>query len=146
METEKKRTETKEMPAVTQMPQESGTQENGKLLEELRGLRARQREWVFREDLQKIKKAFPEADIETVIDLGDDFLKMRSVGIDPVVAYCAITAAREAGTPAAPPAIGSVEAQGPGEKEYFTPAEVKRMNPEQIKKNLRKIEKSQKKW
>ena len=64
--------------------------ESAQLLEELRDLRARELEWVFREDLDRIRRAFPQQAPDSIPELGDDFLKMRSLGIDAVTAFAAI--------------------------------------------------------
>ena len=60
------------------------------LLAELQVLRQRERDWVFREDLEKLRKAFPDMAPESIPQLGDDFLKLRSMGIDPLIAFLAI--------------------------------------------------------
>ena len=69
--------------------------ESAQLLEELRDLRARELEWVFREDLDRIRRAFPQQAPDSIPELGDDFLKMRSLGIDAVTAFAAIRQARQ---------------------------------------------------
>lgn len=120
--------------------------ESAKLLEELRALREREREWVFRDDLEKIRKAFPEQAPQSIPELGDDFLKMRSLGIDALTAYGAIRAARQAGMPTPPPAAGPTDGDVPPEQEFFSPEEVRRMTPKQVEANLKKIERSQKNW
>lgn len=126
------------------LPQEA--LDSARLLEELRALRAREREWVFRDDLAKIGKAFPQKAPQSIPELGDDFLKMRSLGIDPVTAFAAIEAAKEAGRPTPPPAAGPTDGDVPPEQEFFSPEEVRRMTPKQVEANLKRIERSQKKW
>ena len=54
--------------------------ESAQLLEELRDLRARELEWVFREDLDRIRRAFPQQAPDSIPELGDDFLKMNRRG------------------------------------------------------------------
>ena len=117
--------------------------ESAQLLEELRTLRARELEWVFREDLDKIRRAFPQQAPESIPQLGDDFLKMRSLGIDPVTAFAAI---RQARRPETPPAMGPAEGQGELDQDFFGPEEVRRMTPRQVEANLKKIERSQRHW
>lgn len=116
------------------------------LLAELQALRQRERDWVFREDLEKLRKAFPDMAPESIPQLGDDFLKLRSMGIDPLIAFLAIRQAEEAMRPETPPTMGPADGQSEGEEGFFAPEEVRRMTPEQVEQNLKKIEKSQRRW
>ena len=116
------------------------------LLAELQALRQRERDWVFREDLEKLRKAFPDMALESIPQLGDDFLKLRSMGIDPIIALLAIRQAEEVMRPQTPPAMGPADGQSEGEEGFFAPEEVRRMTPEQVEQNLKKIEKSQRRW
>ena len=116
------------------------------LLAELQALRQRERDWVFREDLEKLRKAFPDMALESIPQLGDDFLKLRSMGIDPIIALLAIRQAEEAMRPQTPPMMGPADGQSEGEEGFFAPEEVRRMTPEQVEQNLKKIEKSQRRW
>ena len=116
------------------------------LLAELQALRQRERDWVFREDLEKLRKAFPDMALESIPQLGDDFLKLRSMGIDPIIALLAIRQAEEAMRPQTPPTMGPADGQSEGEEGFFAPEEVRRMTPEQVEQNLKKIEKSQRRW
>ena len=116
------------------------------LLAELQALRQRERDWVFREDLEKLRKAFPDMAPESIPQLGDDFIKLRSMGIDPLIAFLAIRQAEEAMRPETPPMMGPADGQSEGEEGFFAPDEVRRMTPEQVEQNLKKIEKSQRRW
>lgn len=116
------------------------------LLAELQALRQRERDWVFREDLEKLRKAFPDMALESIPQLGDDFLKLRSMGIDPIIALLAIRQAEEVMRPEIPPMMGPADGQSEGEEGFFAPEEVRRMTPEQVEQNLKKIEKSQRRW
>ena len=116
------------------------------LLAELQALRHRERDWVFREDLDKLRKAFPDMALESIPQLGDDFLKLRSMGIDPIIALLAIRQAEEVMRPEIPPMMGPADGQSEGEEGFFAPEEVRRMTPEQVEQNLKKIEKSQRRW
>ncbi len=116
------------------------------LLAELQALRQRERDWVFREDLEKLRKAFPDMALESIPQLGDDFLKLRSMGIDPIIALLAIRQAEEVMRPKTPPMMGPADGQSEGEEGFFAPEEVRRMTPEQVEQNLKKIEKSQRRW
>lgn len=116
------------------------------LLAELQALRQRERDWVFREDLEKLRKAFPDMALESIPQLGDDFLKLRSMGIDPIIALLAIRQAEEVMRPETPPMMGPADGQSEGEDGFFAPEEVRRMTPEQVEQNLKKIEKSQRRW
>ena len=121
----------------------SQAMESAQLLEELRGLRARELEWVFREDLDKIRRAFPQQAPDSIPELGDVFLKMRSLGIDPVTAFAAI---RQAQRPETPPPMGPADGRSDLEGEFFGPEEVRRMTPQQVEANLKKIARSQRHW
>lgn len=121
-------------------------QEIPQLLAELQALRQRERDWVFREDLEKLRKAFPDMALESIPQLGDDFLKLRSMGIDPIIALLAIRQAEEVMRPKTPPMMGPADGQSEGEEGFFAPEEVRRMTPEQVEQNLKKIEKSQRRW
>ena len=114
------------------------------MLEELRSLRARERDWVFQGDLARIAKAFPQQAPDSIPALGDDFLKMRSLGIDPVTAFAAICLAQN-GAVTPPPEMGPAACARP-EQDFYSPEEVRRMTPQQVQQNLKKIERSQKKW
>ena len=113
------------------------------LLEELRDLRARELEWVFREDLDRIRRAFPQQAPDSIPELGDDFLKMRSLGIDAVTAFAANRQARQ---PETPPPMGPADGQSDSDQDFFGPEEVRRMTPRQVEANLKKIERSQRHW
>ena len=130
-----------EVPASMKMEQDLP-----QLLAELQALRQRERDWVFREDLEKLRKAFPDMALESIPQLGDDFLKLRSMGIDPIIALLAIRQAEEAMRPEIPPMMGPADGQSEGEEGFFAPEEVRRMTPEQVEQNLKKIEKSQRRW
>ncbi|MCI8933551.1 MAG: hypothetical protein HFE80_03470 [Clostridiaceae bacterium] len=117
--------------------------ESAQLLEELRDLRARELEWVFREDLDRIRRAFPQQAPDSIPELGDDFLKMRSLGIDAVTAFAAIRQARQ---PETPPPMGPADGQSDSDQDFFGPEEVRRMTPRQVEANLKKIERSQRHW
>ena len=121
-------------------------QEIPQLLAELQALRQRERDWVFREDLEKLRKAFPDMALESIPQLGDDFLKLRSMGIDPIIALLAIRQAEEVMRPQTPPMMGPADGQSEGEEGFFAPEEVRRMTPEQVEQNLKKIEKCQRRW
>lgn len=133
------------MNAIPQEGQASAPN-NEEMMNELRDMKGRELEWIFQEDLAKIKKAFPNENVQSIPELGENFLKMRSIGIDAVVAYASIMQAKNAGKSTPPPSIGPVNAAKPGAREFFSADEVRRMNPQQIAENLKKIEKSQKNW
>lgn len=132
---------------LQEVPASMGMEQNlPQLLMELQALRQRERDWVFREDLEKLRKAFPDMALESIPQLGDDFLKLRSMGIDPIIALLAIRQAEEVMRPEIPPMMGPADGQSEGEEGFFAPEEVRRMTPEQVEQNLKKIEKSQRRW
>ena len=68
------------------------------------------------------------------------------MGIDPLIAFLAIRQAEETMRPETPPTMGPADGQSEGEEGFFAPDEVRRMTPEQVEQNLKKIEKSQRRW
>lgn len=93
-------------------------------------------------DLKEIKSKYSDANIKDVEELGEDFFKYRTMGIDPVTAYEAIQMKK--GQPPKP--IGKVKTGAPTKTGYFTREEVKAMSPSQISKNFDKIRESMGKW
>ena len=93
-------------------------------------------------DLKELKSKYSDANIKDVEELGEDFFKYRTMGIDPVTAYEAIQMKK--GQPPKP--IGKVKTGAPTKTGYFTREEVKAMSPSQISKNFDKIRESMGKW
>jgi DNA repair exonuclease SbcCD ATPase subunit len=94
------------------------------------------------EDLKEIKSKYADAGIKDVEELGEDFFKYRTMGIDPVTAYEAIQMKK--GQP--PKSMGKARTGTPTKTGYFTREEVQAMSPSQISKNFDKIRESMSKW
>jgi len=132
--------------------QGSGRDEQVHRLErENRMMREREYERIYSRDLSRIKEAYPSLAAKDVSDLGNDFFKLRAMGIDPVVAYDALKAkeAREQkAAPEKPPTTGSAKGGGSAEKDYYSPEEVDRLTAKDLsnEKLLETVIKSMKKW
>lgn len=92
-------------------------------------------------DLSAIKKAHPEAELNDVEELGDEFFQYRTMGIDAVRVYEALQMKK--GTPPKP--IGKVKTSQP-EADTFTREEVERMSSKERTANFEKIKKSMSTW
>lgn len=86
---------------------------------------------VVKEDLAAIKKAFPEEKARSVEELGEQFIALRAQGIDPIVAYSAVAAAKQATAKPKPPEMGAV-GQKPVEKEYYSNEELDRLTDKDL--------------
>lgn len=75
------------------------------------------------DDLAAINKAFPEAKIKSLQELGDDYLNLIGAGVSPLAAYTAVKQAQEATKKPVPPVMGALN-KTPAEKDFYTPAEV----------------------
>lgn len=93
-------------------------------------------------DLKEIKAKYSDANLKDVEELGEDFFKYRTMGIDAVTAYEAIQMKK--GQPPKP--IGKVKTGAPTKTGFYTREEVQAMSPSQISKNFDKIRESMGKW
>lgn len=96
------------------------------------------------DDLAAIKAHNPKETVKDVRELGELFRSLRINGVDPVDAYEAVRAINAKKQP--PASMGGIGEQAPGNAEYYTEAEVRGMSPDQVRKNLDKIERSMRKW
>lgn len=92
-------------------------------------------------DLQTIQKEFP--DIKALEDLGDDYPKMITAGIEPLKAARMIL-----GTKPEPPKATGAVGGGSADKDYYTPAEVDALTEKDLDdpKIFEKVRKSMTKW
>lgn len=99
------------------------------------------------DDLNAIKKAFPDVKAASVWELGDKYIALMRTGeVDALTAYRAI---REAEAKPAPPSIGSVKSTPvQAEKEFYTSEEVDQLTPKQLDdpKIMQKVMASMTKW
>lgn len=93
-------------------------------------------------DLKEIKSKYSDAGIKDVEELGEDFFKYRTMGIDAVAAYEAIQMKK--GQPPKP--MGKAKTGAPTKSGFYTREEVQAMSPSQISKNFDKIRESMGKW
>lgn len=94
-------------------------------------------------DLHEVQKIDPK--IKDLSELGEGFMKCISAGMSAEEAYHAAQYLKEKTSATPPKEIGKIN-QSETEKDFFTKEEVEAMSEAEIKKNLRKIEKSQAKW
>lgn len=116
------------------------------LEQENRELRGRENERIFRDDMDKIKAAYPDVKAKSVEELGADFVRMRAMGIDTLVAYEAMRSVESRTQKPKPPSTGSAKSAGKTEGGLFTREEVKGMSPSEVRKNFDKIRKSMSNW
>ena len=102
----------------------------------------------YQRDMEAINKAYPDAKIKALDDLGPDFAAMRAGGVSALAAYAAIRQAKEATAKPLPPEMGAVNAAGGKEKDYYSPEEADRLTPEQLDdpKVMATVMKSMTKW
>ena len=77
--------------------------------------------------------------IESLEDLGSTFFGCIGAGMSATEAYYASKYVAEKTTTVPPSEIGKIN-QSKVEKDFFTKAEVEAMSPEEVEKNLEKIE------
>lgn len=100
-------------------------------------------EMAMERDLLEINKIDPA--VKDLNDLGEHYLKCINAGMSATEAYYASKYVKEKTTISPPTEIGKVNQSGV-EKDFFTKEEVDAMTPEEVEKNLSKIENSMKKW
>ena len=104
-----------------------------KAVEEVRLLKEELRERYFKDDMALLKKAHPEVTAAHPSELGEDFLRLRASGVDPVVAYEAIRLSEESKKTPPPPTPGSMKTGGGAEsRDYFTEEELGRLTDKQL--------------
>jgi len=101
---------------------------------------------IYKADAEAINRAFPDAKIRSIDELGDQFAALRANGVDAVTAYAAMKATAKP----KPPVMGAVGAAA-GEKTFYTSAEVDeltRNHPEMLDdpKIMERVMKSMTKW
>lgn len=94
-------------------------------------------------DLREVQKIDPK--IKDLSELGEGFMKCINAGMNAEEAYHATQYLKQKTSSTPPAEIGKIN-QSETEKDFFTKEEVEAMSEDEIKKNLRKIEKSQAKW
>ncbi|MGI6168812.1 MAG: hypothetical protein ACOYI4_03720 [Christensenellales bacterium] len=100
--------------------------------QELDGYRQEKYERILTDDLQSIKKVYPDVKASDIRELGQDFIRLRAAGVDTLVAYESIRAVDAKTKMTPPPESGTVGAAAPGEKSFYTSDEVDRLTPEQL--------------
>lgn len=115
-----------------------------KLKEENERLHEIQMQSVFQMDVDAINKAFPDAKLKDISQLGETFMKLRANGIDTLIAYNAIKGTERP----KPKEIGAVNAASTQEKDFYTPEEVDRLTKKQLDnpKTMAAVMKSMTKW
>lgn len=86
---------------------------------------------VFKNDIEAIKEAYPDADITDVMSIGETYLKCRQSGIDAVASYSAQLSVNNRDKKPTPPSIGRVE-KTPPKKEFFTEEELNNLTEKDL--------------
>lgn len=100
--------------------------------QEAQSLRGMIYEQIRQQDLKELKKADPTLRIQSVEELGEDYLRLRASGVGNLAAFEAVKAAQQALAPKKPPEIGGVNRASSREKDYYSPEEVDRLSPAQL--------------
>lgn len=102
------------------------------------------------QDLAELKAKYP-ADTIDEATLGEQYVKLRSAGVDNLHAYAAIRAVKdvtEAEKQPVPPDTGTVGAATEQQPDFYTPEQVDQLTPKQLDdpKIMEKVMKSMTKW
>lgn len=100
--------------------------------QEAQSLRGMIYEQIRQQDLKELKKADPTLRIQSVGELGEDYLRLRASGVGNLAAFEAVKAAQQDKAPKKPPEIGGVNRASSREKDYYSPEEVDRLSPAQL--------------
>ena len=101
--------------------------ENERLRLENDTLTQREIERRMQEDLAAIRELDPT--VGSLEELGEQFGKMISLGVDAPVAFAAI---RQSHRAKMPPSLGALESQSGREKQFYSPEEVDRLSPAEL--------------
>lgn len=100
----------------------------------------------FSKDLAEIKSKFPDETAESVLDLGEEYIRLRAAGISNLVAYGAIMQTRERAEikpeEAPKPESGAVGNAGESEKEILTESELDKLSKSELLGNPSLLEKA----
>lgn len=104
----------------------------------------------MKDDLDAVKKAFPEVKAKSVVELGEEFLMLRAKDIPAELAYAAVQQMKEATKKPVPPVMGALN-KTPAEKDFYTSAEfdeITRNHPEKLDdpKFMALIRKNMERW
>ena len=109
---------------------------------EYRAMEQRMIEYGMAEDLREVQTIDPN--VQSIDELGDEYLKLRASGISPRVAFAAVKAGESPAT-GKPKSIGAVSDPGNVEGEYFTEAQLDKLtakdleNPKIYKKAMKSL-------
>lgn len=109
-------------------------------------------EKLMADDLAKIKSTFKDdakvQGINSLNELGEEFVKALNVTKDPVLAYDVLRAKQARETKPTPPEIGGVNNSESKEKDYYTPEEVDKLTDKDYDnpKIMERVRQSMQKW
>jgi len=83
-------------------------------------------------DLAEINKAYPEAKIRDIEELGEDFRALREAGVGNLAAYAAVRGAQAAVQKPVPPEVGAVNSTQTKDNEYYTNEELDALTAKQL--------------
>lgn len=103
-------------------------------------------EAIYAKDLADIKAMYPDEKAASIDDLGDNFGKMRCLGVDVITAYEAVRNSKMQRGAKMPPSTGDISSASIANKDFFTSDEVDAMSKKEVEKHYETIRKSIAKW
>lgn len=94
-----------------------------------------------RRDLDEIKDKYPDLNVESVFDLGEEFIELRAKGIDALKAYRLSLMQKEDEKNSIPPSTGGFTKSGSEDKEFYTPEEANKFSTDYYMKHPEILEK-----
>lgn len=94
-----------------------------------------------RRDLDEIKDKYPELNVESVFDLGEEFIELRAKGIDALKAYRLSLMQKEDEKNSIPPSTGGFAKSESEDKEFYTPEEANKFSTDYYMKHPEILEK-----
>lgn len=94
-----------------------------------------------RRDLDEIKDKYPELNVESVFDLGEEFIELRAKGIDALKAYRLSLMKKEDEKNSIPPSTGGFAKSESEDKEFYTPEEANKFSTDYYMKHPEILEK-----
>jgi hypothetical protein len=102
------------------------------MMRQLEEYRRRDFQRAMADDLAAVKAAYPDEQAADVAELGREFIRLKAAGVDTLIAYEAVRAARNRQRVTPPPQAGPVTTSAKEDKEYYTSDEVDRMDPREM--------------
>lgn len=116
--------------------------------QELEHYRSLAMQSMVQQGIDKINKAFPAANIKSINDLGEQFVKLVSAGLDEVEAYEVMQTRKARTEVSKPPITGATNNSTTASKDFYTSDEVDRLSDKDLDnpKIAEIVRKSMLKW